>query len=99
MAVKIEQTVCWSWSLLCRVRWKNGLLLTHCLQQVKIGPMEENEYSWARLHFPVFEQIFFCEIQESVGFLRNPQDFKNSCRKMKKMFLFLRLKNGFVFDP
>ena len=42
----------------------------------------------ARLHFPVFEQDFFREIQESVGFLRNPQDFKNSCRKMKKCSCF-----------
>jgi hypothetical protein len=34
----------------------------------------------ARLHFR--------EIQESVGFLRNPQDFKNSCRKTKKCSCF-----------
>jgi len=52
-----------------------------------------------RLHFPVFEQDFFCEIQESVGFLRNPQDFKNFCRKRKKVFMIFRLKNGSVFDP
>ena len=42
----------------------------------------------ARLLFPVFEQDFFREIQESVGFLRNPQDFKNSCRKTKKCSCF-----------
>jgi hypothetical protein len=45
------------------------------------------------------KRIFFREIQEGVGFLRNPQDLKNSCRKMKKMFLFLRLNSGSVFDP
>ena len=48
MTVKIKQTVCWSWSLfLCRVRWENGLLPSCPLQQVKMAPMEENEYSWA----------------------------------------------------
>ena len=49
--------------------------------------------------FLFLKRILFCEIQESVGFLRNPQDFKNSSRKMKKMFLFLMLKNGSVLTP
>ena len=38
--------------------------------------------------FLFLNRIFFREIQESVGFLRNPQDFKNSCRKMKKCSCF-----------
>ena len=38
-----------------------------------------------RLLFPVFEQDFFREIQESVRFLRNPQDFKIPAGKRKNV--------------
>jgi hypothetical protein len=38
--------------------------------------------------FLFLNRILFREIQESVGFPRNPQDFKNSCRKTKKCSCF-----------
>ena len=54
-----------------------------------VSAMDEVIRLLSRLHFPVFEQdCFFCEIQESVGFLRNPQDFKISCRKTKNVPVF-----------